>query len=855
MTRRQRAAAVGGFLAWALAYAAAMYVGRVTRMEHSGLSLVWPAAGLGTVWLLSIRGRVPAVLAVTVCALIAFVVSLPTGSDLAEAFNVAAVVTVHPVVAVLVLRVFGWRDARPPLAIGEIPVLFLSAVTAGVATAVAGVAIAYLRFGEMWWEGAWQLSSRNTVSGFVATLVLLAVPRLGARVGPAGPVERVLLVSLTLVGTVAVMSLQLPLLYLLVPLTVMVAMRCGPYLTSVLVGVQGVLVVVGTMRADGALVELLSPEVRVLLAQLLIMVLAVLGLVIAQEEVERTEALERRREDRDRLRDHIDAALVANAHLAVRPDVGMVVTTVNPALATLCRTDRDGLLAADPLTWFDPAHRETVSAAVDDLRQRRALAWRGELQMDRAFGGGWVDAALSPVRSRAGHEVGVNVQLLDITARKRAEDRLATLALHDQLTGLPNRTLVGDRLDVALAQTRRTGIPVAVLYVDVDHFKSVNDTRGHDGGDSLLVQFAQRIGRIARAQDTVGRMGGDEFVVVCPAIGDVTQAREVAARVLRVLDEPFLIGGEPLVVTASVGVTVSDGQDGDARDVLRHADDALYLAKDHGRSRFELFSAETHAEAERSVRLLDELREAFAFGDLVLEYQPIVELATREPAGLEALVRWQHPTRGLLPPREFLDVLESSDLVFRLGELALRTACQEGAALVAAGYPLVMHVNLSARELERPAIVDTVRNVLAETGFPPRLLALEMTETRMLTVSGSLLRDLAELRRLGVRIAVDDFGTGYSGPAHLVQMPVDVLKLDRSFVAGVEDQRSAQAVSAGVLAMARGLGVGVIAEGVETDSQERVLLELGYELGQGYLYAAALPASRIGDWLRDHAAA
>lgn len=849
---RPAVAAVG----WPALYAGAMGLGLATRVGGSQLSLAWPAAAVSVVWLLSTRGVGRRAGALAILVVVTTLVNALAGFPTLAAALFGAVNALHAVTGVAVLAALGWRTARPPRELRDVGVLALASITAGSVGSVLGGACTALVMDGSFVRGMAVIGSRNAVSTFVGVATLLAVPRLLRSGGPATTSERVVLVVLALASTVVVTAQSVPVLFLLVPLTGAVAMRCGPYVASVLGGAQGFLVVVATLQESGEFALVPDVKLRFLLAQVLIVVLVLVGLVLSLEEQERSRALERSGEARARLEDHVDAALVANAYLVLSPAGRLTVTTVNPALADLCRSDRHQLIAMDPLDWFDPSDRESFAEAVEDLRRGRSLAWRGELRMAGALGGGWVDAALSPVRGRgAEDDLGVNLQLLDITARKRAEHRLANLALHDQLTGLPNRALVVDRLQVALAQARRTGLSLGVLYVDIDRFKQINDTRGHDAGDQVLQQFGNRLVGLARAHDTIARLGGDEFVMVCPAVGTTEQAQGIAARVLLEIAEPFLVDGEPLAVSASVGLTLSDGHEDDVREVLRRADAALYEAKEHGRSRYEVFQADGTAEAEVAVRLLDELRRGFEFGDIVMEYQPIVELAGHRTVGLEALVRWRHPSRGVLYPRDFLSVVESSDLVFRLGEVAVHEACRDGAALVAAGHRLAMHVNLSARELERPATVENVRAVLEETGFPPELLTLEITETRMLNVSDSLLRDLGELRRIGVRVAVDDFGTGYSGPAHLVQMPVDALKLDRSFVACVEDQRSAQAVSSGVLAMARGLGIGVIAEGIETEAQERALLELGYELGQGYLYSAALPAARIAGWLDDGVAA
>jgi predicted signal transduction protein with EAL and GGDEF domain len=358
---------------------------------------------------------------------------------------------------------------------------------------------------------------------------------------------------------------------------------------------------------------------------------------------------------------------------------------------------------------------------------------------------------------------------------------------------------------------------------------------------------------VVRPHDTVARIGGDEFLVLCPAIGAPDRAQQIADRVLSAMSEPIVVDGEPVPVSVSVGVSVTDGRDTDPQDLLRRADGAMYTAKQRGRGQFAV-EGQLRAEAERSARTLDELRRGFDFDELTMEYQPIVDMVTGQAVALEALVRWRHPERGLLRAEDFVDLLEASDLVDVLAQLSLREACRDGARLHETGHELGMHVNLGARQLERPGLVEEVRAVLAETGFDPQALTVELTETHSLEVSPALVGRLNELRALGVRIAVDDFGTGYSALSQLIDLPIDMVKLDRRFVEQIDLRPPARAVGDGVLVIAEAMELRSVAEGIETKAQEERLVRMGYRWAQGHLYSPALPAGRLASWLGERAA-
>ncbi len=439
----------------------------------------------------------------------------------------------------------------------------------------------------------------------------------------------------------------------------------------------------------------------------------------------------------------------------------------------------------------------------------------------------------------------------DITTQKTTEAALTRLALQDPLTGLPNRALFLDRLALALRRQHRDGRMVAVLFVDLDRFKAVNDTLGHLAGDRLLVAVADRLGHILRPGDTIARLGGDEFAVVCEGMAGQAAAEEVAIRILNSLATPVVVEGQEIIPSASIGIAVSEPE-ATPDTMLRDADTAMYEAKDAGRNRFHVFDPASRARTLARLRRAEELRVALDRSELRLCYQLEVDLAEETTTGVEALVRWQHPTLGLLPPSEFIDVAEETGLVVPLGDWVLQEACRELARRGPNTNPgaLRLSVNLSARQLGVPALIDTVRDVLHETGLDPWRLCLEITESVLMDDVESSIEALLDLKALGVRLAIDDFGTGYSSLSYLRRFPVDVVKLDRSFVAGLGVDPTATAIVAAVVNLAHALGIVVVAEGVETEAQLVALRALRCDRAQGYYWNRPLPAAELPGWGR-----
>ena len=439
----------------------------------------------------------------------------------------------------------------------------------------------------------------------------------------------------------------------------------------------------------------------------------------------------------------------------------------------------------------------------------------------------------------------------EITERKRAEETIKHQAYYDELTGLPNRRLFEDQLDRALAQARRKHHRLVVMFLDLDQFKTVNDTVGHNLGDELLRSAGKRLTNLLRDGDTVARMGGDEFTILLPEVDREEAILDVARRILDSFRQPWTLGRSEFVVTASIGIAVcpNDGHDGEA--LLKNADMAMYRAKDQGRDNFQLYSPAMNAEVAARLELEKELRRALRNEEFVVYYQPQQDIRTGQIIGVEALVRWQHPERGLVLPGAFIAVAEESDLIVPLGEWVLRTACTQAKAWQDAGLPpLRMAVNFSARQFQHGSPIETFASVLTDTGLDPRYLELEITERVAMSDVGLAMKTLGDLRDLGVRIALDDFGIGHSSLAYLKRFPIDSLKIDQSFIRDLTTDPDSKAIAATIIAMAHNLNHIVIAEGVETEEQLAFLREHECDEFQGYLLSRPVPADELLEILR-----
>jgi diguanylate cyclase (GGDEF)-like protein/PAS domain S-box-containing protein len=476
---------------------------------------------------------------------------------------------------------------------------------------------------------------------------------------------------------------------------------------------------------------------------------------------------------------------------------------------------------------------ETVRVHRDGTRVAVALSW-------------------SPIKDNSGAITGVSVIARDITQRKQLEEQLVRQALHDPLTGLANRALFGDRLEHALARGRRPGASVAILLIDLDGFKDINDSLGHDAGDDLLTIAGMRLQGHARASDTVARLGGDEFGVL---LEDITAAEAVrsAEVLLEGLATPIVLRDRDLTPAASIGIAIAAGED--AETLLRNADTAMYAAKRQGKGGYAIFELAMHATVVERLDLAADLSRAVEKGQLHLCYEPQTNLGSGRIVGLEALVRWRHPTRGKVSPGEFIPLAEETGMIVPIGRWVLREACRQAKAWQEqwpATPPLAIAVNLSARQLQYPGIVDEVSAALAAADLDPPSLVLEITETAIMEQLDAAITILIELRRLGVRLALDDFGTGYSSLSYLQRLPVDIIKLDRTFVSGVAGSTEDSALARGILTLGQTLGLETVAEGIETAEQLAALRELGCQLGQGYFFARPLGPAAVDALLERH---
>jgi diguanylate cyclase (GGDEF)-like protein len=436
---------------------------------------------------------------------------------------------------------------------------------------------------------------------------------------------------------------------------------------------------------------------------------------------------------------------------------------------------------------------------------------------------------------------GLVITMRNVTDRRRLERELTHQAFHDSMTGLANRVLFTDRLGHALARGARDGSVVGVLFIDLDDFKTVNDTHGHAAGDQLLIAVAQRISGALRADDTAARLGGDEFAALVENVQDPGAVEETAERILAALAVPIVTeDGTTLNAAASIGITTTP--EGDSADeLLRQADLALYVSKGAGKNQWRRYQSHLHRAMVERLELRSALDHAVHEGQFLLAYQPIVDLVNDEPVGFEALVRWHHPTKGVVAPAEFIEVAEESGLIVPMGrwvlEQALHTVGQWRRILPRNRQPYVS-VNISIRQFREPGFVDEIKQAIATAGVPPQLLVLELTETLLSDDHEEIWPDLASLREHGVRIAIDDFGSGFTSMGYLRRRPVDLVKIDKNFIDDMVASPDQLALVAGIVHLAQSLGLTVIAEGIETETHRELLAEMGCPLGQGYLFSS-----------------
>ena len=527
---------------------------------------------------------------------------------------------------------------------------------------------------------------------------------------------------------------------------------------------------------------------------------------------------------------------------------------VNPAVERLLGYDGVGLVGRRWNAFAPPEDRENTTVMIDALQTKARENVTLEQRFVRADGRVlWTMLTISRVDNPTG-SAGLIAMLQDITERRALEAQLTWQAYHDPLTNLANRALFRERVDRALGQRTTARGSVAVLFLDLDNFKTINDSMGHAAGDQLLFEVGRRLLNATRGCDTVARLGGDEFAILIDNVRVAADCVRVAERILVSMQSPVQLDDAEVTVSTSIGI-VRDAGDETADDILRNADVAMYNAKQRGKGRHSLFEPGMHDKAVERLRLQTDLRTAIENNEITLEYQPIVTLVDGRPCGFESLARWTHPEFGPVSPATFIPLAEETGMIVALGSRILHLACHQATewnALPGLRIPIGISVNLSGRQLEEPLVVSHVREALDASGLDPARLTLEITESALVHNSETMRERLFQLKELGISLAIDDFGTGYSSLSYIQQFPVDVLKIDRSFVEGLGRTSSTDAALARtIIALGASLQLRTVAEGIEVEAQRAILRELGCELGQGFLYARPMLAGDVEHWLAD----
>jgi diguanylate cyclase (GGDEF)-like protein/PAS domain S-box-containing protein len=578
---------------------------------------------------------------------------------------------------------------------------------------------------------------------------------------------------------------------------------------------------------------------------------------------------QREHEKKAREADNLRQAILSSAPFAIiSTDTRGLITAVNPAAEQMLGWTAVELVGHHTTAVLhDPAELESVARQISaelgetippglgvlTVKARRGLTEQREFHYIRKDGHR-VPALLtvSCLRDAEGQLTGYVGLALDISERKRTDEYIRHMALHDKLTGLPNRVLLQEHAEVAIARARRTLHAVGILLLDLDRFKHINDSLGHHVGDEVLQIVAKRLSDCVRSSDTVVRMGGDEFVVLLSDLNQGDEAQKIATKIMDVLAEDVVVGSHVLRITPSIGLACFPQHGGDLSTLLKHADAAMYHAKDMGRNNVQVFTPKLNERLTHRLELEADLSHAVERGELVLHYQPLVDARTGLISGVEALLRWRHPVRGLVSPADFIPLAEETGLILPIGEWVLRTACLQIKALSdAIRTPLRLAVNLSPRQFTQPSLLEMVRHALDSARLMPEQLELEITEGVLMHDIDQTMHTLEALRDIGVHLAVDDFGTGFSSLSYLSRFPIHTLKVDRSFVRDIGQDKNNTAIASAVISMAHTLGLKVVAEGVETQAQREFLRERRCDELQGFLFSKPVPIEELGQRIED----
>ncbi|HKK01848.1 MAG TPA: EAL domain-containing protein, partial [Desulfuromonadales bacterium] len=571
------------------------------------------------------------------------------------------------------------------------------------------------------------------------------------------------------------------------------------------------------------------------------------GIILSVVEISRDVTEEKKTEERLRQSEQRYANLFqgnASVMLVFEQKTRQIVDA-NPAACLFYGYTKEQMTSMK-ITEINVLSREEISREIEEARAagRRHFRFQhrlasGDIRDVEVFSGPVVVEGQSLIYAL----------VYDVTERVLAEKKLQYLALHDVLTGLANRSLLEDRLSQALIRAQRHGETGGVFFLDLDHFKNINDSLGHQIGDLLLQQVAERLGRALRREDTISRLGGDEFILLLPGIKDGPEAALLAAEILHKLARSYQLPGKEVFITSSLGISLYPSDSLDFGTLIRNADTAMYHAKSEGRNNFQFFRSEMTTAVQQRLSLEHDLRRALTKDEFRLYYQPQVDAVTGEFVGVEALIRWLHPERGVVPPADFIPIAEENGLIDQIGAWVLRTACVQNRQWQSMGcQPIQIACNVSGRQFRNPNFIDTLDQILKESGCDPQRLEIEVTENILMENIEQSIATLVDLKTRKISLAIDDFGTGYSSLNYLRVFPIDRLKIDRSFVTRVTENVDDVAIANAIISLARTLKLDVVAEGVETAEQAALLRELGCDKFQGYFFGRPVPADALPPW-------
>ncbi|MEK3913126.1 bifunctional diguanylate cyclase/phosphodiesterase [Paenibacillus sp. FSL H7-0331] len=523
----------------------------------------------------------------------------------------------------------------------------------------------------------------------------------------------------------------------------------------------------------------------------------------------------------------------------------------SPSHMILLGHDLTSFESSHLLQWVHVEDREIVSTSIQQIIHTRKLSTQLEFRVrtrsDRYF---YVETTLNPILQASGEVTSLVLVMRDITERKKSEQTIYHLAYHDTLTDLPNRRLFMDRLRKEVQLAKRHQAQLAIMFLDLDRFKDINDSLGHEAGDLILIESAKRISHCVGPNGLVARLGGDEFVVLLKSLSSLTEVESVSIDIQTILQEPIELAGQLYSMSCSMGVVLFPSNGRDPDELLKRADMALYAAKDIGRNGVSFFHSDMEERSLARILLENELKKAIELEQFHIDYQPKLDLSTGQLIGMEALVRWNHPELGRIPPDKFIPVAEDTGLIIPLGEWVLRHSCEQNKKWQAHGYPHVqLSVNLSARQFYQPDLLDKIKEVLTMTELDPQWLELEVTESIFADIDHAV-TILEAIKELGVHTSIDDFGTGYSSFSYIKHLPVNTLKIDASFIRDIHHNKESQAIVKAILTIAQTLDINVIAEGVESQEQLAILQEDGCNQGQGFLFSKPLSDQDFGAYLQ-----